>query len=401
MTAPISRHRISHRWPLLTTLVVGLLAIVAVSLGAWRGAGAFAPAGTPGASPTASPMASPITSPVASPGASPVAGSAAGNNGSGFPGHDAVDAITQRIVHSNPILARVTGPNPGDAVFDPYRILTADQAKSLSGDARRLQGAGLPTLVYIRVSLDNESQSQAFANSLVHKPGLVESSKGAQDGLVVLVSIPPGAPEKSTIAVAHGANALPVNGLDDAAIHQIYEDGMLPRLQKGQIFPALEFGLRKFNYVVAYSPYSTPVLSSTAKTVGRWLGIVAPLAALTAISLLILTWFPAGASWRGPVTNEWRAWLATWWPAVVAGGLCVVLIPLAVYARNRIGIFAAALLIIAILLDVWVTADHPARPRRRRVVTVAPARPDNVVRRRAVLERSRPRRRNRSEGPAA
>lgn len=400
MTASALFRRISHRWPLLTTLVVGLLAILVVGLGTWRGAGAISPAGTPGASPAASPMASPIASPAASPGASPVAGTVAGGNG-GSPGHDAVDAITQRIVHSNPILARITGPQPGDAVFDPYRVLTTDQAKSLTGDARRLQGAGLPTLVYIRVSLDNQSQSQAFATSLVQKPGLVESSKGAQDGLVLLISIPPGAPEKSTVTVVHGANALPVNGLDDAAIQQIYEDGMLPRLRKGQIFPALEFGLRKFNYVVAYSPYSTPVLSSTAKTIGRWLGFVAPVTALAGITLLILTWFPTGAGWRGPVSNEWRAWLAAWWPAIVAGGLCVILIPLSVYARDRIGIFAAALLIIAILLDVWVTADRHTRPRRRRVVAVAPTRPDTVVTRRVALERGRVRRRDSREGPAA
>lgn len=391
MTPPSPRRHAVH-WPVICTLTLGLLIVVTAGVGSWRGAGAVAPGGTPSASPTASPLASST--------GSPVAGTIAGDTGNKSTAHDAVSSITQRIVRNNPILARVQGPIPGDAVFDPYRILTPDQTKSLSGDAQRLKRSGLPILVYIRISLDNQSQSKAFATTLLQKPGLVESSKGAQDGLVVLVSIPPGAREKGNVVIVHGANALPVNGLDDGAIERIYEDGVLLRLRKGEIFAAVEYAVREFNYVIAYSPYSTPVLSPTAKAVGRWLGMVAPLVALGGIALLVLTWFPAGATWRGPVSTQWRRWLAAWWPATIAGGLSAVLIPLAVYARNRIGIFAATLLIIAILLDVWVTADRAARLRSRRVVSVGSTHPANMTGRHRSAP-LRPRRPGGSGGPAA
>ncbi len=397
MTPPIPGRRAALHWPLICTLALGLLAVVVAGLSTGRGAGAFAPGGTP----TASRAASPAASPVASPAASPVAGTTADGNGRGSPSSDAVSSITNRIVHSNPILARAKGPVPGDTVFDPYRYLTPDQTRALSGDAQRLRNAGLPTLVYIRISLDNQRQAQEFATSVAQKPGLVESRKGAQDGLVVLISIPPGAPQKGTIAIAHGANALPVNGLDDAAIERIYADEMLPRLRKGEMFPAAEYGLREFNYVVAYSPYSTPVLSSTAQRVGRWLGIAAPLVALAGIALLVLTWFPTGASWRRPVSRDWRAWLATWWPAVIAGGFCAMLIPLGVYARSRIGVFAAALLIFAFLLDVWVTTDHPGRRRGGRRIAVTPTNPATLAtRRRTGPQRTQPHRSSGDEGAA-
>lgn len=357
-------------WLAVGIVALGVMLVVAVSLGALRNVAALTPAGTPAASPGVS--GTPLASPVASPGASPVAGTTGGSGqaGNNQQASEAINSITQRIVSGNPILARAQDPTAGQLVFDPYGLLTTDEANSLTSDANRLKAAGLPTLVYARISLNTQAQSQQFAQTLVQKPGLVETSPGAQNGLIVLVSVPPGVPQRGNIVVAYGKNALPVNGLNATSIQEINESDMVPQLKQGQIFAALQLGLRRFNYVVAYTPYSYPHLSTTARTIGKWLSIVAPALGALAIALLVTTWFPAGAMWRAISGVGWRRWLAEWWPGVLAGAFCVILVPLSVYARDRIGIFVAAAVIFAMLLDVWVTAKR-RRPRRtRRTVTV-------------------------------
>lgn len=377
MTSPRSPRHAGPPWLAAGALLAGLALVLAASLGALSNVAAFSTGGTPGASPAA--RGTPVASPAASPGASPVAGTTSRDDQAS----EAINSITQRIVRDNPIIARAQGPTAGETVFDPYRILTTDQTSSLTGDANRLRAAGLPVLVYIRLSVNTQAQSQQFAQSLAEKAGLVESHPGAQDGLVILIGIPPGAPQKGTLAIAYGKNALPVNGLDAATVQQIETQDMLPRLKLGQVFGAAQYGLRRFNYVVAYTPYSFPHRSPTAKTVGHWLSVAAPPVALLSIALLVLTWFPAGERWRTATGTAGRRWLGRWWPAALAGALGAVVIPLSVYARDRIGIFAAAAMLVALLLDAWVTADRPVRRARRRIIVAGGTLPERVARRRA------------------
>lgn len=382
-TAPGAARRAGHpSWPVVGVILLGVLLVFAAGLGALRNVAASQRGSIPAASPGAGSTAR--ASPIASPGASPMAGTTvgAGQAGDNQPANEAISSITQRIVHDNPIMARAQGPDTSHAVFDPYRILTSDQATSLAGDAGRLKGAGLPTLVYIRISLNNQAQSQQFATSLVEKPGMVESSNGAQDGLVVLVSIPPGAPQKGNIAIAYGKNALPVNGLDAATIQQIDDRGMIPRMAQGDVFQALQFGLRQFNYVVAYTPYAVPRLSSTARTIGGWLSIGAPLLAGLTILLLVAS---VGARRRRPAGAGWRRWLARWWPGVLAGAFWAIFIPLSVYARSRIGVFAAAAVIAALLVDAWGGAHRSTRRPTRRVITVTGSLPGRLASRQRAL----------------
>lgn len=397
MRAPSpSSHRTAATWLALGVVGFGLLLIAVAGGGLLPRIVAGQPVGSPtaGGPPAATAGATPAAASMASPGASPVAGTAAGShdNGDGQPANEAISSITQRIIHTNPILARAQDPTADQPIFDPFAILTPDQTTSLTGDANRLKGAGLPTMVYIRISLNSQQQSQAFAASLIDKPGLVESRKGAQDGLVVVVSVPPGAPQRGNIAIAYGKNALPVNGLNAVSIQQIYEQGMIPRLKQGQIDPALQYGLRRFNYEIAYGPYTTPVASATARSIGRGLNVVAPLLALLGIAAMALTWFPVGACWRRPVRFGWRRWANTWWPALLASAFAAGLILLAVYARTRIGIFAAAALIATILLDIWMTVDRTKRPPARRMM-VPSTQPASVAARRLAMRRREPVRR--------
>ena len=390
----------SRSWLVVAIVALGLLLVVAVGIGSLRNVSALAPGGTPTAATPGS--GTPVASPVASPGASPVAGTI-GGAGQGQGGNDqaaseAISSITQRIVGSNPILSRAQDPTAGQPVFDPYGILTTDQFNSLAGDADRLKMAGLPTLVYVRISLNTQQQSQQFAQSLVARPGLVETSTGAQNGLVILVSVPPGAPQRGNIAIAYGTHALPVNGLNPASIEQVYATDMLPRLKQGQVFPALQWGLRRFNYIVAYTPYVSPKLSTTAHTIGTWLSVIAPVFAALAIGLLATTWFVTGATWRAIAGRGWRRWLALWWPGLVAAALCALLIPLSVYARDRIGIFAAVAVIVAIVLDVWVMADRPHRTAGPRVVAVTAALPSRLAALRRADARQRAHRPGDGEG---
>ena len=387
-------------WLAVAVVALGLLLVIAVGRGSLPQVAALAPGGTPRAATPGS--GTPAASPVASPGASPVAGTI-GGAGQGQGGNDqsaseAINSITQRIVHSNPILQRAQDPTAGEPVFDPYGILTTDQFNALAGDANRLKAAGLPTLVYVRISLNTQQQSQQFAQSLVARPGLVETSAGAQNGLVVLVSMPPGTPQRGNIAIAYGAHALPVNGLNPSSIQHVSAADMLPQLKQGQTFLALQWGLRRFNYIVAYTPYAYPRLSSGARAVGAWLSVIAPVLAALAIGLLVTTWFLTGATWRAVAGRGWRRWLALWWPGLVAGVLCAMLIPLSVYARDRIGIFAATAVIVAMLLDVRVMADRPRRAGAPRVVTVTATLPARVAADRHNGARQRPKRRGEGQG---
>lgn len=159
-------------------------------------------------------------------------------------------------------------PNRAGGVYDTVDILTTAQEKSIQTDIARASRLGIEMLVYIRMSDDSAAQSQDFADRLNAEWG-VESSDGANDGLVYLVTVNPMEPETNSVVISAGDAALPIRQLDQAGLQRILETEMAPEVADGEFNTAIQFGLRRVLNAVEYSPPNPEPLSSLQQSVHK------------------------------------------------------------------------------------------------------------------------------------
>lgn len=238
-------------------------------------------------------------------------------------------------------------------VDDPERMLKLDQRIELADDAQRLTNHGMPTIVILRLSAEARDQSQITADQLRIDRG-VESRGGADDGMVMLVTIDPASPRSGSVVLSFGRNALPKGGLTSASVEDIYDRVIDPRLARSRLYSALHVGIREIIYLETYIPEARPPMSDTQRLARRMIDILGP---------LVLVGSAAGFMFMSPspssgVTGTTRrsTFVRT---AVVVGLGTVCLFVAAVVARSSIGIGSVVLL----ALLVWTQYLIARSPR--------------------------------------
>lgn len=226
---------------------------------------------------------------------------------------------------------------------DPQRILKLDQRAELAEDAQRLTNHGLPTIIVLRESTEPRDQSQAVADQLRADRG-VESSDGADDGMVILATVDPDSPRSGSVVLSFGGNALPKGGLTAASADDVYERVMVPRLRRSKLYNALHVGIREIIYLETYIPEARPPLTDMERTARGAVNVLGPMVLIgSAAGFVLIGRSPAQSSAlrRKPKSSFVRT-------AVIVGVGAVLLFAAAVVARSTIGIVCASLLAVLI-----------------------------------------------------
>ncbi len=245
-----------------------------------------------------------------------------------------------------------------NTIYDQAGILTERQATTLHGDLQRLNALGVPTVVYIRSAFDESDQ--ASADDMRVNWG-VESSPGADDGLLFLLTIDPQDPEASTFEVSSGENTYPIRQLDAQRMDQIIADDVLPNVHNGDVYLGLAFAIRRTINLAEYSPPSPPALTSNQESFQTPLNIAAALLVqVTVIGYLL-----------APVVRERRITLLPGHRSLVEYGVIIALLAVLVgaagiLARNPastlagLGVFVWASCGIPVLHQIVSRRSHPA-----------------------------------------
>lgn len=235
-------------------------------------------------------------------------------------------------------------PRPEERPFfyDADGLFNEDQMATLRRDAQLLQSSDIPIVVYVRTATAEHAgiePSRAFADEVRHS-WQVESTPGADDGLVLLFTWVPQNPSASTAVFSHGVSTFEDSGLTPASIQYTIDTSVRSLIEQRKPFEAVVYFLRETRYDGIYAPPPPPPVEGSAKVVHtalRWLG-----PALVAITAIALSWLTARFWHARPPRHE----IGTSIAIAIAGS--VVLWSLAVYAQSRVGV-ASALLMLAIL----------------------------------------------------
>lgn len=229
-------------------------------------------------------------------------------------------------------------------IDDPQRVLEIEQRVNLADDAQRLTNHGLPTIIVVRESAEIHAQAQTSADRLRVERG-VESTEGADDGMVMLATINPDFPRSGSVVLSFGQNALPKGGLTAASAQDVYDRSILPRVKRGNLYSALHVGIRRIIYLETYIPEAPPPLTESEQTLRAIVNVVGPLALVgSAAGFMLGGHTPARSrtSKRVGVSPFART-------ASIVGIGAVLLFVTAVVATSTIGVASAALM----ALLVW------------------------------------------------
>jgi uncharacterized membrane protein YgcG len=132
----------------------------------------------------------------------------------------------------------IRNPNPSIRIEDPIGLLTAQQFQVLNAELDRLARLGRETVVLFRERDDGSTNTTWLAEDLRLAWG-VESSVGARDGLVLIVTVDRASPANSTIATSAGQNTFPIRQLAENGFESLIENVALPQLQAGDAYRAV------------------------------------------------------------------------------------------------------------------------------------------------------------------
>ena len=245
------------------------------------------------------------------------------------------------------VLVALLGASPLVAASTPTLLvseglLSDGELGALQRDADLAQRSGVPIL-FVIVGGDGTSagSAQGYAEQL-RTDYAVETSAGADDGIVMVVHWVANDPSLSTVVYSAGTHAFDTTGLSDATIQATIDEFVLPRLQDGQIFEAGIFLMRLTRATSLYVPPPARPITGAAATVQQAPRVVAPLLALGVIAVAV---------WRRQPTTRERH-------AIIAGGLALALVlaALSVWTHSRIGI-GSTFAIVAVLIGwgLWAT----------------------------------------------
>jgi uncharacterized membrane protein YgcG len=208
-----------------------------------------------------------------------------------------------------------------NTIYDQAGAITERQATNLHGELQRLQTLGVPAVLYIRSSLDETDRRSADD---IRVDFGVESSRGAEDGLVYLLTVDPQDPESGTFEVSAGANTYPIRQLDAARMDQIIADDVLPNVEAGDEYLALAFAIRRTINMAEYSPPHPPALTSTQSSLQTPMNVVAALLIQVAVIGYLLV----------PVVRERRVALLPEARSLVEYGIVMAILAIIVGAAG-------------------------------------------------------------------
>lgn len=244
-----------------------------------------------------------------------------------------------------------TAPVPFRASDDPWlirddaRLFNEDQMNRFQFDLRRLQGLGENVMVYTRRSDASREDSEGFARRL-REAWRVESAPGADDGLVMLITISTSNPRGSTFVLSPGSNFFPIGQMDSSDLDHVYEEEIEPNFHENRYDVALAYGLRRVLYAADYTPPAPPALTGVqafAHEVGKTGGPVLLQAALFGLAV-----GPALMERRLTTRPSRRTVLAH---ASIFGPAAVLLALFSVIGRSGMGM-VTALLVLALIIAV-------------------------------------------------
>jgi hypothetical protein len=250
--------------------------------------------------------------------------------------------------------------------YDPSDVFPEDQQVTLTRDARLVQRSGIPSVVYVRTATANEAgkeSSRIFADTVRREWG-VESSPGADDGLVVLLSYVPDHPAASTAVASWGTSAFHDSGLTPEYVQSVLDRDVRTLLDMEFPFEAMVYGLRQIRYGGIYFPPPPDPLEGGAKTLHEFLRWIGP-----ALTIGTVSGFVALSLRRHADRHIARKFL--WKTVGLTGTLVAVLSVLSVIGRSKIGIGSALLILIALTIHAWLWSRpprHHSRHIQRRIV---------------------------------
>lgn len=240
-------------------------------------------------------------------------------------------------------------PDKLERVYDLPGRLNEDQYARFHFDIGRMWNDGLPALIYIRASPASAGQSQYFADQLREK-WQIQSSPGADDGLVMLVTIRDRFPHTAILSLSYGANSFPQGQMTVDVLNQVLEEEVTPRIRVGNVNGGLTYAVRRILYYTEYTAPFPPPLTNLEESVHR---IATPINAILTLMLVGLIAIPTcrlPRLWRGR-------------PLLIALSVSVFALSsvLAVGGRNTT---ASALAIVDIALILALLLKFRRKPRQ-------------------------------------
>lgn len=166
----------------------------------------------------------------------------------------------ETLAQSNSAPIPFREPDDPWLIRDDARLFNEDQLNRFQFDLRRLQGLGENVMVYTRRADASRRDSEGFAKRL-REAWHLESSPGADDGLLMLLTVNDTSPRSNTFVVSSGSNFFPVNQMDRADLNQVYEAEVEPNFREERYDVALAYGLRRVLYAADYTPPNAPALT--------------------------------------------------------------------------------------------------------------------------------------------
>lgn len=160
-------------------------------------------------------------------------------------------------------MAPVTGMSADEVVVFPNQLISAEKQQTIAKYVTEARTNGIPLAVRVIVwpgtysalsrfpdgdettPLPQDQMQRMAAAWLQNEP--IESSTGADDGILLLVAVRP-THELSSAAFAWGPNALPVNGVTEPALDQVLTNQMLPLFRQNTITDGIVNGVMMVGY---------------------------------------------------------------------------------------------------------------------------------------------------------
>lgn len=125
----------------------------------------------------------------------------------------------------------------------PARLVSSTDTENVNRIVSEARSFGVPFSVRVQSipNVNTVEETQSEANLLYANSG-IESTKEADDGILLLVQVPTAGNVRSTAAFAHGANTFPRGGITQERLDSTLADVIVPQLAKGQIGAAVVGG---------------------------------------------------------------------------------------------------------------------------------------------------------------
>jgi uncharacterized membrane protein YgcG len=204
----------------------------------------------------------------------------------------ALMAIVLVLSLAFPILAAQTASN-ATGLYDDAGVLTDDETAEIEAAIDRVEDAGAPTVVYLRLLHTEDDQAVEDAQRLMEEWD-VQSSEDARDGVVIFFNLEPDDPNRGEFGIVAGETHFDDGALPQSRLNTI-RDEMINLLADDQMAEAIMLGLdMTAEYLEAGPPEPTAFQTLTERVASGPVSIANGLALVLAVALGAIGW----RTWR-------------------------------------------------------------------------------------------------------